>query len=399
MKQRTSEENKDKKKLLLLLLPELAYLLLAGGSAFFISLYAKDDSMERALQNMVLILLGTLATCAIFRTEYMEGVLDYDNERHLLRFYIALLSCLVLAIACCFLPSGGWPFLAVFVILSLFSSLPVGILAASGLLMFPVLLAGQGAAVFFVYFVSGAFSASLFRHLDKEFAIGIPSVLSLSSLLLCETAGILLTTNEQLGLELFLVPAANLILSGMILLGTLRWFSSSVVFRERVRLLELNDTENEVLAAYREENREEYYFCVHTGHFCERIAQSLNLDADELKCIALYHKGGRERMLAKDATAFPKRARSLLDEYEEGKGRLHTKEVSILFISANIVEALLAYLHANPTTPPDYERLVGGELQKMLDSGRLSLSELTLQEWNEIVKIIRKEKLYYDFLR
>lgn len=77
---------------------------------------------------------------------------------------------------------------------------------------------------FFLYFISGVFAACLFQHLEQEFAIGIPLFLSLFCLLLCETANVVLLANEHLSLEQFLVPAANLIVSGILLLGILKIF-------------------------------------------------------------------------------------------------------------------------------------------------------------------------------
>lgn len=86
------------------------------------------------------------------------------------------------------------------------------------------------------------------------------------------------------------MPAANLVVSGILLLGILKFFSGAVVFRDRVRYLDLNDTENQILAKYRQTDRTEYFQCIHTAYFCERIALKLGLDKDALKCAGLYHK-------------------------------------------------------------------------------------------------------------
>lgn len=110
-----------------------------------------------------------------------------------------------------------------FVVLSLFSNLPVGILFSSVFLMIAS-FEGQTQGIFFLYFISGIFAACLFQHLEQEFAIGIPLFLSLFCLFLCETANIVLLTNEHLSLEQFLVPAANLVVSGILLLGILKFF-------------------------------------------------------------------------------------------------------------------------------------------------------------------------------
>ena len=245
------ERNEDKNDFLLFLLPEI-FTVIAGSTAVYaMGIFGKQLSVENALRNAVMTAMGLAVAGFFLRREQLDSQLDYDNDEHLMRFWIAVWSCLLLSLACTFLPVGGWPFLPVFVVLSLFSNLPVGILFSSVFLMIAS-FEGQTQGIFFLYFISGIFAACLFQHLEQEFAIGIPLFLSLFCLFLCETANVVLLTNEHLSLEQFLVPAANLVVSGILLLGILKFFSGAVVFRDRVRYLDLNDTENQILAKYRQ---------------------------------------------------------------------------------------------------------------------------------------------------
>ena len=91
--------------------------------------------------------------------------------------------------------AGGWPFPVIYLILSLFGSTNVGILSASVLLMVSVFAGGADVIVFFLYFISGIFVAALFYCYEGELKIGQPLFLSMLCLLLCETAGIVLTDN------------------------------------------------------------------------------------------------------------------------------------------------------------------------------------------------------------
>jgi hypothetical protein len=174
--------------------------------------------------------LGLAVSGFFLRREVVDSRLDYDNGEHLMRFWTAVWCSLLFSLTCAFLPAGGWPFLAVFVVLSLFSNLSVGIVF-SGVFLMIATLWGQSVGIFFLYFISGVFAACLFQHLEQEFAIGIPLFLSLFCLLLCETANVVLLANEHLSLEQFLVPAANLIVSGILLLGILKIFSGTVVIK------------------------------------------------------------------------------------------------------------------------------------------------------------------------
>ena len=229
------ERNEDKNDFLLFLLPEI-FTVIAGSTAVYaMGIFGKQLSVENALRNAVMTAMGLAVAGFFLRREQLDSQLDYDNDEHLMRFWIAVWSCLLLSLACTFLPVGGWPFLPVFVVLSLFSNLPVGILFSSVFLMIAS-FEGQTQGIFFLYFISGIFAACLFQHLEQEFAIGIPLFLSLFCLFLCETANIVLLTNEHLSLEQFLVPAANLVVSGILLLGILKFFSGAVVFRDRVQI-------------------------------------------------------------------------------------------------------------------------------------------------------------------
>ena len=129
------ERNEDKNDFLLFLLPEI-FTVIAGSTAVYaMGIFGKQLSVENALRNAVMTAMGLAVAGFFLRREQLDSQLDYDNDEHLMRFWIAVWSCLLLSLACTFLPVGGWPFLPVFVVLSLFSNLPVGILFSSVVLM------------------------------------------------------------------------------------------------------------------------------------------------------------------------------------------------------------------------------------------------------------------------
>ena len=389
-------KKEGKISLLCFLLPEILTVLGGCAAVYAVGMIGKQLSAESALRGAVMTAMGLAVAGYVLRRESVDSHLDYDNGEHPIRFWIVVWCCLVLSIACTFLPAGGWPFLAVFVVMSLFSNLPVGILFSSVLLMIPA-FEEQTVGIFFLYFISGIFAACLFQHLEQEFAIGIPLFLSLLCLLVCETANVVLLTNEHLALEQFLVPAANLIVSGILLLGILKLFSGTVVFKDRVRYLELNDTENRLLSEYRQTDRTEYFQCIHTAYFCERIALKLGLDKEALKCAGLYHKKGWELMKSKQAV-FPDGANTILTEYKENKKYYH-RETVVLYCSDAIVSAILLLLQKEPEKKPDYDQVIDKIFERILVNGIVSESDMTLCEWNKMQKIFKEEKLYYDFLR
>lgn len=180
------------------------------------------------LRNMVMTAMGMAVLSLLVRQEAAEHLMQYDNEEHLMRFYLCLLVCLGVALACVFLPVGAWPFLVVYITLALYGSTFLGAAAGSVLLMITVLGSGAESQMFVMYLVCGLIGVSLFRRLDTEFRVGVPFAVSLMVLLVCGTANVVLFANERLDMELFVVPAANVIISAVLLLGILKLFSQSV---------------------------------------------------------------------------------------------------------------------------------------------------------------------------
>ena len=390
-------KKESKKGINCFLLPEIFTVLAGSGAVYAMGIFGKQLSIENAIRDAVMTALGLAVAGFFLRREVLDSHLDYDNDEHPLRFWIAVWCSLIFSLACAFLPAGGWPFLAVFVLLSLYSNLSVGIVF-SGVFLMIAMLWGQPVGIFCLYFVSGIFAASLFQHLEQEFVIGVPLFLSLLCLLLCEIANVILLANEHLALEQFLIPAANLMVSGILLLGILKIFSGTVVFKDRVKYLELNDTENEILVKYRETDRSEYFLCVHTSYFCERIAAKLDLDKDALKCAGLYHKKGWDLMQETKEKEFPAGARQILEEYK-GNKKYRNPGTAVLYCSDAVVSAVLLLLQKNPQKKPDYDQMIDMIFEKIRQKGIFSDCDLSLRDWNRMQKIFKEEKLYYDFLR
>ena len=85
----------------------------------------------------IAILAGIGFGCIWFAMERSreDGTYLYDNEKHVGRFTIIYLISLGGSILFPLLPIGGWPYLAVFVGLMLFSNQMIGFLSGSTLLI------------------------------------------------------------------------------------------------------------------------------------------------------------------------------------------------------------------------------------------------------------------------
>lgn len=359
----------------------------------------KGQAEDRLLGNCVMTLFMLALTFFHFYREFFYHGLDYDNREHPLRFLASMAMGLPVAFICGFLPVAGWPFLVVFVVLALFSSLSVGILAASSLLLVSVLLSGAGVDGFVLYFVSGVFAVTLFRNLGNGFHIGIAWSLSVLSLLVCETATLILPANAHPDFETFVIPAANVVTSSLLLAGSLKLFSSMVIFRYRERYLDINDTEAPALAAMREANRREYMHSIHTAYFCERIGRRLGMDVDALKGAGYYHRVGDELTELMEEKQFPPAVKEILLEYRNERRVIKRKETAVLLCSDVVIGSILYVLDKDDRRQVDYDKIIDTVFQKLENDGTFDECDVSIRELRVMKKIFKEEKLYYDFLR
>lgn len=373
-------------------------ILVLGVSGMWLLGSVKKEAADRLLGNCVMTTLGLAMTGFQFRRECVNKKLEYNNGEHPFRFLICLCIGLFMAFACGFLPVGGWPFLPVFVMLSLFGSMSVGILASSVLLLLSVLLSGGSVGIYALYLFSGMFAVTLFQHLENEFKIGMPLVLSILFLLVCETANIVLVANARPDFEMFVIPVVNMIISSILLLGLLKLFSSTVVYQYREKYLDINDTENPALAKLKQEKRQDYMHCIHTAYFCERIGKQLALDVDALKCAAYYFKlgDGLERLM--EEKQFPPAVRGILFEYKNRKQGVTKRETAVLLCSDTIVGSVTYMLQKGSDRQVDYDKVIDAIFKKMYEDGSFDRCNITVEELRVMQRIFKEEKLYYDFL-
>ncbi len=368
--------------------------------------YFKEFSLTDIIRNTVLTGIGSFVFILLLARSREERSLDYDNYSHPLRFFVMYMIGLVIAIACGFLPTAGWPYLVVFVSFCLFSNTITGILAATLLLNVSVLLSGCGIEIFIMYFVCGLAGAVLFKGLSDTYKIVMPLLVSLMFLLTAQTATVVLYANETLKLELFLIPLMNIIISLILLLIILKLFYSTVIYLYRDKYMEINDPECPLFVELKEHSKDEYYLAMHTAYFCERIAKKLDLDAEAGKTVGYYHRIGvllnenewnkvYEKIAPYD---FPPKALEILKEYLDKNVPMKQKETAVLLLSNAVISSIL-YLLAHNKGELNYDQIIDAVFKNKLDSGILHNNDITLAEIVIMKNLFKEEKLYYDFLR
>ena len=395
-------ENKKKEPVYLAnsILVVITVLLVTAGGFF------KHAGGAELLRNAFLAGTGAFLTCFLFLSEKDRLPEKNTPPARTCCFVISYGICLAVSLCCAFLPPAGWPFLVVFVMMSLFCGFLPGICGGVSFLTFSVLLSGADVGVFALYALTGLLGACLFSRLDEKYRIALPLFVSLSFLFAAETACVVLFANETLKWELFLIPALNVIISLILLLILLKVYSGMEIFKYRIKYLEINDQEFELLVNIKEKDKNAYYRAVHAAYFSERIAQALSLDADAAKTAAYYANAGilykePEKDLEKEFVSygFPPYARQLLRELTGKNTGIRHKEAAVVYMADAVISSILYLFEKKQGTKTDYAAVIETVFQKKWESGSLKNSELTFAEWNRMKKIFKEEKLYYDFLR
>ena len=378
------------------ILPEMGCMVFTALSIYIISLFTNNHTAE-SLSHIVMAVMGIAVTGFQFRSRFLVQDLDYDNKEHFYRFWLCFFCGIVVALICIFLPVSGWPFLPLFVLLSLFSNMNTGILAATALLTIPVIGSNASINVFLLYFISGVFAVTLFQNMEHDFKIGIPLFLSLLCLFVCETAVVVLPANARLHFELFVIPAANVIISCLLIVGIIKLFSALVVYKYRMKYLELNDSENQLLSSMKETNRDEYFHSIHTAYFCERIATSLSLDVEALKCAGYYYRWGEHLKELLEEQEFPPKAAEIITEYMQ-KNFLH-KETAVLICSDMVISTVMMIHNKSQEKQIHYEQIIDAVFKRLEEKNTFRKCDITVRELDIMHHIFKEEKLYYDFLR
>jgi hypothetical protein len=384
-------------------------ILVMGGMIYGISFLAKRGE-EETIRNVVLALsFGILLDYLIADANY-AGDFSYNNEKHLWRFVLVFFFCLLVA---CLLPRLtflAWPYVVIYVLLTLFSNHEIGFYAATVLLLFSVLLEKNPQPTeFFLYVSIGLVAVSLFRHLDEELRVAFPIAITLSLQMVFLCAYQFLFIHSGLHLSLFVIPLVNLLISLLLLLLISQSFAISVIRGETDRYMDINDPEFALLVAIRSKSKEEYFRAIHTAYLSERMAQELHLRGKPMKSLAYYHRIWILNHHRQDWDEiqpyfvefdFPREALDLLREYlTGGENAPVSKEATVVMFCDLLVSSLMQAFAQDRERQVEMDSFIEDLVNEKLYHGALNQSELSMRELNEMKKLFKREKLYYDFLR
>ncbi len=384
--------------------------LFTGGFVFFIS-YIAGRSYEALLRNTIVSFI--CAGLVVFMmmdaaTRGREGF-SYDNYYRRNRFFVVYMVMVVLSCLFSFVPNEFWPYMSLILVLALFSNSEIGIISGITFVMISVMLEENGFyGELFMYVLAGAVAIALFRDLKENTVIGFPAFIALLIQGVLLIAFNVLFQNRTLSFNLLVLPVLNLMLNLIILMIFLNMFGVYVIRKSNDMYMEINDTEYPLLVSLKEKDKDEYFRAIHTGYLSERISLGLGFNDRAVKSCAYYHRIGvlDGKMKWEDVehyyteNHFPEEAIEYLHEYiEPEKGKIKSKEALTVQLCETVIASIMYLVKQNKDAKIDYDKLIDDLFDKKEKSGELKDFNITFREYDQMRKILKKEKLYYDFLR
>lgn len=404
------EENKKKPTIRqkMAKMSKILLMFLTSGIIAAVGTYFYGYGTEELLCNVVMVMLGTGIVIFALVSSEVYGLYFYESRGDYGIFILFYLLGLVLALVFPLMPVAGWPFLVIFVVLSLFSNSISGLAAGSVCLMLAVTLGNTGSCrEFLLYFFSGLVGVMVFSRLDEGFKVGIPIFISLVCLVVCLSANTVLFEQERISISQFTFIAINLMINLVLLLIILKIFSNNVIHKYEEKYMDLNDPECPLLVQLKEMSKDEYFHAIHTAYLSDKIARRLGLDPMIVKSCGYYHRIG---LLKGENTwenveeickqyHFPPEARTILREYIDPAQDMLSKETIVILFADAIVSSIYDIFSKDSNAEVDYEQIIETVYRRKMSSGELLKSEISIGQLREMRKIFSEEKLYYDFLR
>ncbi|MBQ9591000.1 MAG: hypothetical protein IJR29_12575 [Butyrivibrio sp.] len=381
------------------------------GIIVFCFSFLMGKSYEAILRNTIvsLIIAGTDVYMLLDAFSRGKEAYAYDNYDHKFRFVFAYIVILIMSCVFSLVPNLFWPYMALFVILGLFSNNEIGIVSGTGFVIISVLLEESGVyGELFMYAIAGMLALALFRDLKENTAIGYPTAISLMIQAVLLLAFNVLFQNRTLSIGLLIVPILNIMFNLIILMVFLNIFGVYIIRKSNDMYMEINDTNYPLLIRLKEQSIEDYYRAIHTGSLAERIALELGINNRAVKTCSYYHGIGVLENKKKwedvkhfyEENHFPIEAQDYLREYiAPEKGHVKSKECLAVRMTETVIISIQQLFKQDKNAKIDYEKLIDDLFDKMISDGKLNDYNVTFREYEVMRKILKKEKLYYDFLR
>ncbi len=361
----------------------------------------------KAIQTLVITVLGQITVIFTYESGLLYGNLVSGITDKPAMFPITYMILVAASVIMAAMPVTAWPVAVMYVLLTVMSNIPCGIVSGSICLFIASSAIDTGMYPFiYVYLLAGIAAAVLVAHLDEQFRIGLP--VSIVEIILMAGLGVtLITSVSSFSIEVLIYPVVNLAVTLILILFILKAYSARVIFREEDKYIELNDPECLLLTELKKVSPDDYHKTVHIVYFCDRVSSALGLDASRVKCAGLYHRVGviggaynweNTRMVCEEQN-LPEEVMSILQEFEDPNTPLIQTESAVLFMCECIVTSIQYLFSKNKEVKLEYPSLIEAIFKQRIEAGVFRQSDMSIGQFERMKKVFMEEKLYYDFLR
>ena len=214
--------------------------------------------------------------------------------------------------------------------------------------------------------------------------------------------------SESLSAKILVVPLINAFIDFAILIVGLNAFSFYVVRRTAERYMEVNDPAYALMTRFRDTDEKLYKRAIHTDYLTQRVAAALDMDARRVRSMSYYH-----RIFVVLEERSPENCEKLLNEYNfpadaisgvmeminHKKGEPLSAEATVVQLCETMIASLQFMFEKDKDVSVDYGVLVDRIFAKQRSDGEFAKSQLSLFGLEETKRLLKKETLYYDFLR
>ncbi len=372
-------------------------------------LFAGKNSAGVCLAGALTGLFSGAPAFFLFLSELEGNRLSFENGNHPSRLFAAFLLGMAASAAGAFLPEFLAPLSCFGVLFLLLSSPFVGFALLFPLLITGMSAQGEGGFAFCYYALCALVLMVFYLHIPEHLPVGKSLAAFAFARIALFALGAFFSGALPGGSVIFSF-AAGLLLEMVILLVVLPKLERSVVFPWRERFGDINDPEYVLLMALKKDYREQYRRAIHTAYLSDRLALRLGADRVLTKAVAYYHNIGLllEGNTGKEATlalvleySFPPSLVKCLGEYpfpgEVVRGM--SRETALAYLCSRVVTAICDWYERMPEGQADYESIIDEELSLVRKDKNILYSELTFADFFAVRKHLKREKLYYDFLR
>ena len=97
--------------------------------------------------------------------------------------------------------------------------------------------------------------------------------------------------------------------------------------------------------------------------------------------------------------SFPPEVLAILKEYLENERKIIHKEASVIYFAEAVVSSILFLIAKDREAKLDYDQIIDTVFENKQESSIFQQCQLSIGELNQMKKMFKEEKLYYDFLR